>query len=210
MPAHPYPWPLPKYSDLSPYEQREYARLRAEGTGAQQALLIAGKDHGGPPVADEDGETFERDGFLLTVRIKVDEYCTPEEMGLGKYTSTWEEGRTLDRKREGYPIGRDQHPYFLPDYTYEQHRKDGSTHDEALSYVRADLKRAEGYADDWYYITIRVTAERCGVELGSASVGGIEDDCGKRYIRDIIDEQADEAIAEAQEALKALCESVTS
>jgi len=197
---------MTQQTGLTPSERRVYREARAQGEPARFAYLIATKDRGGPDVPIESGEKFEREGFTLKVEIESDHYATPEDMGLGLYTSKWEEGCTLDRKREGYHVGRDQHPYFRPENTFNDHVKSGATREEARKYVLQDLKRAEGYPEQWYYLTVRVVVYRAGIELGSSCVGGIESDIGDRYLRETVDEQADEALAEAKDALETLCQ----
>lgn len=194
----------PRFADLTPTEQREYRRLRAEGTGARLALRIAGKDHGGPDVPIEHGSMLERDGFRLTVKIERD-HLDPSDTGIGFYTSAWEDGATLDRKREGYHVGRDQHPYFRPEATEADHRRSGATREEARRYVLQDLARAEAFGDEWHYIGICLTAEREGVELAQVSVWGVATDEGDCMMRHHVDDLAGQAIEEARDALKRLC-----
>lgn len=194
-----------KRNPLNSSERRAYREARERGNPARIAFDIATKDRGGPDVPIEHRSMFKRDGFDLIVSITYDEWATPEELGLGKFTSTWKEGATLDRKAEGYTVDRHCHPYFEPDYTYAMHRKDGDDHETARKYVLADLARAEGYPEEWHYVSVRVTASRKGVELGSSSVGGVDSDCGDRYMREIVDEQATEALSEAKDALADLC-----
>lgn len=191
---------------MTPSERYEYDRMRGMGYGAHAAWLSATRDRGGPDVPTDHGDTFERDGFILTVNITRD-HLTPRDTGVGQFVSTWQDG-CLDRKREGYHVGHGEHPLFLPDITQAEHEASGPNYispEEARRYVLHDLDRAERFESEWWYTVIGVTAEREGIELGAEYLGGIETDCGERYKRQTINELADEAIHEAKEALERLC-----
>lgn len=193
-----------KLSDLNYYEQREYRTLRQKGLGARLALVIASRDHGGPDVPTDHGDQWEQEGFDLRLEIEGDDLSLGD-VGLGHYTSTWQEG-CLDLKREGYRVERGQHPYFLPDMTLADHMASGSSYKDSLLYVRQVLARAESFCQgEWHYQRVLVTVSREGIELASASLGGLESDCGLRYLRETIADLAEEAIQEAKGALESLC-----
>lgn len=188
---------------LTGFERAEYLRKRREGWGALSAYYHATRDKGGPDVPLEDGERFERDGYSLRLSLKTDEWFGTGDANLGEFRSAWVDG-CLDRKVEGFPPGRNEHPYFLPGITEAEHIKGGAERADAARYARADLARAEGFGVDWVYLSILVSASKQGIELGSASVCGVEDDSGKRYLRETISELASEAISEAADALASL------
>lgn len=83
-----------------------------------------------------------------------------------------------------------------------------SKHDAAMaekSYYMRDLKRLLAlYRGDWCYIGIVVTVEHEGIELGSASLWGIESDTD---YKDEIEYLKSEALAEAEENYNCLVES---
>lgn len=189
---------------MNVYERAEYGRLRAKGNGAKYAYLLATKDRGGPDVPTEDGGTWDADGWHLRLRIRPD-----DDPGLrgGRYTDTYEPG-ALDREEEGYTVGRHEFRYFIPDITEKMHIRDGVEPADAARYAREELARAEAYGEgEWSYVFLTVEASRLGVKLGSASLSGIESDCGLRHIRETVADLAREAIAEARETLEDLKES---
>lgn len=180
-------------------ERATYRAFRENGLPAISAFLLATQDRGGPDVPTSDGDTFVRDGFDLTVNVKYDpdgfEIATDH---LGEFSSSRKVGSVKTGHVGGYA-------YFLPNYTVEMHLGDGRSREHAEQQVRQDMNRALDFGETWHVNTVTVTAYRNGIELGSACVSGIESDCGMRYLRETIDEQADQAIYEAKEALKKLC-----
>jgi hypothetical protein len=76
----------------------------------------------------------------------------------------------------------------------------------AAAAARADYERLRAWCnDEWSYVGVIVTASRNDVELGSASVWGIESDAGD-YLLETANELAADAIAEARETIAALTE----
>lgn len=76
----------------------------------------------------------------------------------------------------------------------------------AAAAARADFERLRSWCDgDWHWCGIVVTAYRNGIELGSASLWGIESDSGA-YIEETARELCEEAMEEAREALASLCD----
>lgn len=103
--------------------------------------------------------------------------------------------------------------YYIPSGNYQGTRewyteKGYSKHDAAMaekSYYMRDLKRLLAlYRGDWCYIGIVVTVEHDGIELGSASLWGIESDTD---YKDEIEDLKSEALAEAEENYNCLVES---
>lgn len=72
-------------------------------------------------------------------------------------------------------------------------------------YARQDYDRACDYGHGWSYVGIQVTARRTGIELGNASLWGIESDSAEEYFTETAFELADEAIAAACNAMQRLC-----
>lgn len=78
----------------------------------------------------------------------------------------------------------------------------------AAAAVEADFKRLEAWAaQDWYYIGIIVETYKEGVELGSASLWGIESDDTAHHL-EVIDDLIEEAGDLAKQTLARLCECV--
>lgn len=62
-------------------------------------------------------------------------------------------------------------------------------------------KRYRTFGEEWNYVNVRVAASIAGIELGGSSVGGVESDAGK-YLRELADEEKDEAIIRAKKHVK--------
>ncbi len=89
---------------------------------------------------------------------------------------------------------------------YAQHRATfPSDRAYAAAAARSDFERLRRWCDgDWWYVCMTVIASRNGIELGRASLSGMESD--NDYMQDIADNLAAEAIDEAREAIKSLCD----
>ena len=103
--------------------------------------------------------------------------------------------------------------YYIPTDNYQGTHKwlvehGYSKHEAAMaekSYYMQDLKRLLAlYRGDWCYIGIVVTVEHEGIELGSASIWGVESDSD---YSDYIEDLKSEALAEAEENYNNLVES---
>lgn len=103
--------------------------------------------------------------------------------------------------------------YYIPSGNYQGTRewyteKGYSKHEAAMaekSYYIQDLKRLLSlYWGNWCYIGIVVTVEHNGIELGSASIWGVESDSD---YSDYIEDLKSEALAEAEENYNNLVES---
>lgn len=89
----------------------------------------------------------------------------------------------------------DGQTYFRPQRGCEEH-------------WRADEKRLRAYyTEEWSFDVVTVVATRESVELGRASVGGVESDGGEEYVHALCDDQAHEALRQARERLAKLCAS---
>lgn len=89
---------------------------------------------------------------------------------------------------------------------YAMHRATMTARQYAALAARADFERLRNFCDgDWHYCGVIVTVSRNGIELASASLWGVESDAGD-YLREVADELACEAMAEARDTLESLCE----
>ncbi len=155
-------------------------------------------------------QDIERDGF--TVRVRVHDDDVPDLSWLGEYKSKAPArgpyydralGRVVDASedcmREDEQLvgerwdrqNRHTYRYIWP-----------GTGD--VAYLEQDAKRLEQYGDDWSLVGIVATAYRAGVELGQASIWGVETDSADRYFAELTAELVDEAVAEAKAKLAEL------
>lgn len=76
----------------------------------------------------------------------------------------------------------------------------------AANAARADYEYLRAWCnDDWHYVGVIVTASRNGIELGEASLWGIESS-DSSYLLETANELADEALTDARAAIAALTE----
>lgn len=165
-----------------------------------------------------------REGFDFAVTIEPDDSCREpwkEEDGHGEvsewrrqnYRGTYSKapGELLlceDHRsalfydfagacRKALAEGWNAPPYEVPGETPKQ---------RAAKAARADFDRLRRYcAGDWCYTGVVVTCSRNGLELGRASLWGIESDSDS-YLDECAAELAEEALDEAKEALASLCQ----
>lgn len=136
---------------------------------------------------ENERASFEHKGFKVTARITPDEHS--DLSYLGEYTSKYQKGAIVR---------------FAPDSRSREHRFFIPSNPE---YGRIDYKRMEAYTQGhWCMVGVVVKVYRAGIELGSASVWGIESDSEERYFTDTAVELAEEAVEEARKAVKALCQ----
>lgn len=89
---------------------------------------------------------------------------------------------------------------------YAQHRATMTARQYAAAAAMADFERLRAWCNDqWSYVGVIVTASRNGIDLGRASLWGIESDAGD-YLLTVANELADDAIATARDAIAALTE----
>lgn len=163
------------------------------------------------------GETVTVDGFKLRADIQGD--CCQrepwtEEDGHGP-VSGWERrdkapGELVlcnDRGRSRFydfaaacklalAEGWDAKPYNTGQETKRQ---------QAAKAALADFERLRSWCNDgWNYVGVLVTASRDGIELGSASLWGIESDAGD-YLDEVATELVDDALTDARTTLESLC-----
>lgn len=159
-------------------------------------------------------DTIERDGFTLRARIKHDsDTGAPweEHDGHGP-VSDWTRRDKLPgelilcddgRQKRFYDFaeacriarrdGWNAKPYDVPGETPRQ---------RAAKAARADYDRLRAWCDDsWNWCGVVVTASRAGVELGTASLWGIESNAGA-YLVEVANELTAEALAEAADKVR--------
>lgn len=132
---------------------------------------------------------WKEDGFDLRARI-VDDSDGWWEHGtdtIGKFISRWQSGAIRH-----HGAGRNECQWFLP------------ANPEC---GREDYRRACSYGRDWWYVGVEVTASRSGVELGEASLWGIEYEISgdDGYLTETALDLASEARLEAASKLQELC-----
>jgi hypothetical protein len=207
-----------------------YQRARASGMRAVDALRLARwitEDRievpgYGQPV------TIERDGFTLTLSLDYDEGITLADLGYGTFDDGREDWRTgywhptvpgaipnpnRDSRSPGngarfYVPGDASSGWF--DYCRSQGMSKSVAWDAARQRERDEAKEVTwDYGPSVYVLTVK--ASRNGIELGRASLGGIEiawSDItrtdGSEYLAEIADDLVPEAIADAREALAGL------
>lgn len=164
--------------------------------------------------------TTERGGFTMHAWIEYDEGLTLDDMGMG----TLDEERGGDRwaqavfaSSQGYSRTTGDNAnrwYHLQDAQglFDYYRKDGASKATADAWVREAAERGAGDLNDANPYIIIVTAEREGIELGRASLGGYgldpDDFDYDRQVATAIEESgmADEALDEARATLARLTE----
>ena len=110
--------------------------------------------------------------FDVTIKHEVDTDSDTSELG------TFD-----DAPRSKYAIRHSKGDHRVMDWfnpNWENYK--GCTQKEIREYCRQDYQRAKSYGQEWGYVGIIVTASLENVELGNASLWGIEDDGGDDYI----------------------------
>lgn len=133
-----------------------------------------------------ESASWEEAGFSLTARKELDElgWDLVGRDTLGQFQDAW----------APHAIHHSDAPRILtwfvpaePEYRHENYR------------------RACSYGDDWHYVDVVVTASREGIVLGESRLCGIESDSHESYFTEVAFEQANDAIALANSALRKLC-----
>lgn len=159
------------------------------------------------------GQTIEQDGFTITARIEQDDFdATPpwvREDGHGE-VSEW----TYRDKKAGeltLTSERGSHRYYDFKSAVKLARRcgwgianppEGATKRQiAALAAREDFERLRRWCnDDWSYVGVVVTVSAKGVELGFASLWGIESDAGD-YLVEVANELLPEAMEEARKRI---------
>lgn len=184
----------------------EYKKYRSEGVCAALAYRRAKST----PRADmnipeypNDGDTFEKDGWDL--RISVEPDVGMELDHYGEFSDRWKPGAVDHHRRRGT---RREYRWFIPAATAEEMRAEFQKYNKMGKHAadvaaRKHVLQAYNAILDASVYIVSVHASRKGITLGSASMGGIEDDIDSG----IVEELAEEAIHEAEDALENLCAS---
>lgn len=135
---------------------------------------------------DDDSMVWSDQGFDLRARIlNDDDGWSLHGDYLGEFTDQWAPGAIRHSDSRGAVF-----KWFVP---------------ANPEYGRQDYARACDFGNGWSFVGIEVTAYRSGVQLGSASLWGIESDSGDEYFTEQALELAEEAISEARDNLIRLC-----
>lgn len=153
-----------------------------------------------------------REGF--DIRVKMVDDNAPDTSAIGEYTDKIEDGVIIrdgerpgefyedltDDEREKIPCRGNKFRAFKP---YAGGEKVGT--DDYRMNGKQDYERMEGLnRGDWYFVGVVAKVFKKGIELGNASLWGIESDAGD-YFNEVAKEVADEAMIEAKKNLAALC-----
>jgi hypothetical protein len=182
---------------LKPKQIRKYHEFRRKGVTASLALQWAKTVE--PPIYFNGEKTkIDVDGFSVEIESSPD--VDGDTSYLGEFTDTWSE-EAIERSN----VRRGEYKYFLPAESQDSlkdqfsrlgHSKDDSTR-LAQEAVQRALNRMEDCGNGWSFIGIIARASWDGVELGSASLWGIESDSGAEYLSETAWELAQEAVSEA-------------
>lgn len=147
------------------------------------------------------------DSFPDFIRFEIEEKedNDPDLSYLGEFTDKWEPGALNHFAKQYGHNGRDNREYkwFVPCNTYASHRKGliemkyGKVLADSLAreYVAQDYKRSKDYGTYWYMVGIVVTAYVNDIEIGTASLWGIETDSDESYKTETIEELKHEIMA---------------
>ncbi len=165
-----------------------------------------------------DGDTITRGKFTLTARIHHDtDHGAPwdEEDGHGP-VSDW---RCADSKQAGELVLHTNHSKArFYDYAeacrialrdgwdaapYNEYKSE-TPRQQAAKAALADYNRLRQWCgDQWSYVGVMVECSQDDIQLGEASLWGIESDCDD-YLAEVANELCDEALEEAREAIARL------
>ena len=198
-----------------------YRQYRQKGCHPDSALRAARAElaPARPPLDWKDvrGHSVARwqvAGWHFVASTEIDEFYGPQDMALGRFTDRWQPGAIDHWARGHHPGYRDARTFrwFVPCNSYRDHhgglrRLNFGRHEAhvlARSYVLGDYQRARQMGESWDPISVCVTVLRAGVELAHASCGGIESDCGEKYLTEMAHELAAEGLGEARDSAKEL------
>lgn len=150
---------------------------------------------------------IEKGSFKICIYHEIDD--SPDTSYMGEYSHNWETG-AIDRKQTR-DMERNEYRYFIPspgcdtlENIYrrtkgkptKERRKEIA---EFMRYAMQDYKRIESLnRGDWCFIGIIAKVCKHNVELGSASLWGIESNCDDNYKEEIENEMVEEALNEAK------------
>lgn len=160
---------------------------------------------------------IEIDGFTLTARILAD----------SNYGAPWEEhdghgpvsGMELRDKRPGELVLHDNGHGRKRYYDYQEacriarrelwdaapyNTGQETKRQQAAKAARANYERLRQWCDDqWHWCGVLVVASKNGIDLGRASLWGIESDAGD-YLLEVANELVEEALEDARDTVCAL------
>lgn len=195
--------------------QEAYRENRGNGVPARWALDYARREQDAPRFEwSGDVGTLERDGFQLTAKVEPD--YAADLSYLGEFTNTWSADaiRVPEEMRYAPAAFKVGWEYFEPAISWAEHFRGL----QAMGFPRhvADCLAREYNRRDMRAMTetetyvVTVTASRAGIELGSASLGGIDflpktsDRERYAYLDECAQDLMGEAIEEARANLIAL------
>lgn len=215
------------------YDPGTYQRGRAAGMRAGDALRLARWIKA--PRLDIDIDrttTTNRDGFELRIRAESDTFVDNADLGYGTFEDGTEDYRTgfyhpdtpgaiPSENRDSRSQGGGARFYVPGTPRAEriaEYQRNGASRSVALDMAcRDEADELDRLTTDYgpLVVVVTVTAHRAGVELGSASAGGIElawSDItrtdGTEYLADVAEDLIPEVIDEARETLAELAASV--
>jgi hypothetical protein len=163
-------------------------------------------------------------GYTVTFKVEPDIFDSPEEW-LGEWTDDpHADGAIrnpavtfyLDEWGTYKPASRDGMPYFIPAYSYADRRRDyhrrGYARHIADCMARADCERDAHFAAHFESYMVICNVSWNGTLLGSASSGSVTFDAHESYskvwgyLRDVANDIAPDAIAEAQDAMEEIAD----
>jgi hypothetical protein len=162
-----------------------------------------------------DRKEHEVDGFRVVVEVRPSEFDDDLSF-LGEFTDKWEPGahdRFQGQEPHWWSSLHGEYRYIVPTMTYEEHRKGlldlkyGKAEADRLarSYVQRDIRRLEDYGNGWCMVGVVATVSLNGIELGGASVWGVESDSATEHFEELADEMVAEALEDARDNLDGLC-----
>ena len=133
---------------------------------------------------------FDRDGFHIVIRFEYDTSGVGPDW-LGGWSDTPGPGAIDHHETDTWLHRSDQGPWYFNPTNFDP--KDP----ESPKYARHDYERAVAFEHgDWCLIGLIVIVYREGIELGHASLWGIESDSGEDYFGFLLE---DELVPEATE-----------
>lgn len=196
-----------------------YLKYRANGVPARTAIAWARTVNPSldwrSSLGGRDTATFKHQGFDVVAEVSPDEYTDLGMSGLGTFEREYEPGDIVRYgPDDGYRRNRELR-YFRPVESVAAWRKEfqrsGMAKGPAEEAARALRFDAARRAVEYQAFNLLVTVSRHGVELGSASLGGI--DLGgtstenEDYLTSTVFDILPEAIDDARASLEKLCRS---
>lgn len=206
---------------MSPITYEQYRDLRAKNSDVPASTIVrwlrAVKK---TDIKLVNGQAdVVRKGWSIRVRVKVDENADTSHLGTltDKRPCTVEHrsGAVVFRSPSAVAVrnpGRNDYHYFEPQITAAEHAAGlhamgfsrGESNRLGREYVLRDMKRLLAVGSSWEPVGVVVRVYREGVELGSASLWGIESDAGD-YLNEVAEDMIAEALEQARATRRKLC-----